>query len=94
MRIIPFIVDASCWASVTGLLLVTGWIVAAAVVGSLGIVYIYNAIKTLRMEYNLLKSMELEYADREVRINEFTERSAKSLKERFDRHEQDNREDK
>ena len=91
MRIIPFIVDASCWASVTGLLLVTGWIVAAAVVGSLGIVYIYNAIKTLRMEYNLLKSMELASADRAVRINEFAERSAKRLKEMYDRH---NNEDK
>ena len=91
MRIIPFIVDASCWASVTGLLLVTGWIVAAAVVGSLGIVYIYNAIKTLRMEYNLLKSMELASADRAVRINEFAERSAKRLKEMYDRN---NNEDK
>lgn len=94
MRIIPFIVDASCWTSVTCLLVVTEWITAAAVVGSLGIVYIYNAVKTLKIEYNLLRSMELEYANREVRINEFAERSAKRLKEMYDRHEQDNREDK
>lgn len=94
MRIIPFIIDACCWISVTCLLLVTGWITTAAIVGSFGIVYIYNAVKTLKIEYNLLRSMELEYANREVRINEFAERSAKRLKEMYDRHEQDNREDK
>lgn len=92
MRIVPFIVDATCWFSVTGLLLVTDWTITAAVVGSFGIVYIYNAVNALSLEYNHLKLIELESADRQVRINEFAERSAKSLKERFDRH--NNYEDK
>ena len=86
MRILPFIFDTSCWAGLTFLFFMTDWIVAAAVVGSLGIVYIYNAIKTLVLKYNLYKSMELDYADREVRISEFANRSAKRIRERLDRH--------
>ena len=56
-----FLLDALCWTGLTAALLYFDLNVAAALVGSFGLIYLARCVRTIRMAHRLLRELEEEF---------------------------------